>query len=128
MTPAADIPEETAAELLRLMGQADGGQPFMTHKAAAAMGAFILSELATMARRAAENEAASVRQEWGTVGQVAKIYGMTAARADDYLLAWVAAGKVRVLTPPNPRTGRPGHKRYNLADVAACMAGKGVEA
>ncbi len=77
-------------------------------------------ELSKLSSR--DDGTADIKPEWGTVGQVATIYGMKAARADDYLIAWAAAGKVRVITPPDPLTRKGGHKRYNLADVAACMA------
>ena len=125
MSPA-DIPEERAAELLRLMTAADGGQPFMTHKAGAAMASFIVSELEKMAARA-ENAEPRVKQEWGTRKHVATIYGMTPARADDLLTPWAATGKVRFIAPVDPLTGAKGHRRYNLADVAAAMAGNGIE-
>ena len=119
MSAPAEVPAEAAETLLRVMAQAAGRQAILTPEAAAAMGAYLLAEIAKLADRAEGSP--SVKQEWGSRSQVGQIYGMTGQRADDLLIPWAAAGKVRVITPTDPLTGKAGHRRYNLDDVAAMM-------
>ena len=112
---------DTAAAILRIMAEAGGSQPFMTPAMGAAMAAYIVDELAKIAQ---SSEGTSVKREWGSRSQVGMIYGMTGQRADDYLIPWAAAGKVRVISPPDPLTGKQGHRRYNLEEVAAAMGAR----
>ncbi len=119
MTPATDIPDEAAEKLLRLMTDADGGQPFMTHKAAATLGAFILAELGKIAQQS--EGVASVRKEYGTPAEIAKIYGLHRVTMAKHLAAWAAAGKVQVRQIFDEVTRAYGNKRYNLADVDRLM-------
>ncbi len=119
MTTSPDVPEAEAEKLLRLMMDADGGQPFMTHKAAAALGVFIISELGRIAHQM--EDAPSVKLEWGSPSDVAKIYGCHRTTAARRCVAWAAAGKVRVSCFRNEVTGAMGHKLYNLADIERCM-------
>ncbi len=110
--------DKSSTDLLTLMQSACDGNPFLTPKGAAILLDHIIDALKKLSMT---NEHESYAPEWGTMGQVAKIYGMSPEAMDNYLLPWAAAGKVDVITPTDPVTGKRGRRRYNLAQVAKLM-------
>lgn len=65
------------------------------------------------------------RQEWGTVQQIAKLYGVERSQANEWVHMLVEQGKVRRWQADTPR-GTKGYMRYNLADIAAAWAVDGL--
>lgn len=61
------------------------------------------------------------QQEWGTAQQVAKLYGVERAQANEWLNMLVEQGKVR-RWQSDTQKGTKGHMRYNLADIASAWA------
>lgn len=61
------------------------------------------------------------KQEWGTAQQVATLYGVERAQANEWLNMLVQQGKVRRWQSDTPKGGK-GYMRYNLADIASAWA------
>ncbi len=115
----ADISNEEAAELHRIMSEAFAGNPFMTPNAAAVMLGLIVSRIEQLKT---EIPTASNIPQWGTVGQIATIYNYSPERMGKLLTGWTAQGKIRIINPIDPSTERRGVTKYNLADVHKLMA------
>ncbi len=106
-------------ELLTLLQNACEGSPVLTPKGGAVILSYLVEQLKKNTKEPATQD---YSPEWGTMGQVAKIYGMSPEAMDNYLLPWAAAGKLEVITPTDPITGKPGRRRFNLAQVAELMS------
>lgn len=71
----------------------------------------------TKAIEEAQSEGVAIKQEWGTVSQIASLMGMKRKGADTVLRRLKAQGRVRTWRPENARGEQKGDTRYNIADV-----------
>lgn len=77
--------------------------------------------LATLKAEVTKGGSGEVCQEWGTVSQVAAIYGVKRAQADTWVNRLVERGKVRRWQSETDNGAR-GVMRYNLGDIAKAWA------
>lgn len=112
MNPSAMTDEMQA--LRRLLGDA----PVVTPDSLTLGLGWLLS---TLKASLGKGEGNMAKQEWGTVMQVATIYGVKRAQADAWVNRLVECGKVRRWQSETDRGSR-GVMRYNLADIAEAWA------
>lgn len=77
--------------------------------------------LATLKANLGKGDSGNACQEWGTVSQVATIYGVKRAQADTWVNRLVEHGKVR-RWQSETESGARGVMRYNLSDIAKAWA------
>lgn len=99
--------------LRRLLGDA----PVVTPDALTAGLGWVMAQV----RACLADKGVGGKQEWGTAQQVAKLYGVERAQANEWLNMLVEQGKVRRWQSDTPK-GAKGYMRYNLADIASAWA------
>lgn len=101
-------PDEQEAALLRAAARGKSGEdmPALLARMLTTHAAILCGELADTAR------AAAARPQWGRLQQIANHFGVTRATISNWLPPLIAAGRVRVLTPPGG-----GYTLYNIPDI-----------
>ena len=101
-------PDEQEAALLRAAARGEAGEdmPAMLARMLTTHAAILRGELEGIAR------AAAARPQWARLQQIADHFGVTRATVNNWLPPLIAAGRVRILTPPGG-----GYTLYNIADI-----------
>lgn len=69
----------------------------------------------------AQSEGVAIKQEWGTVSQIASILGMKRAGANVLLSRLKCQGKVSTIRGLNSIGEKKGDTRYNIAEVIEAL-------
>lgn len=108
---------EAMTEEMQALRRLLGDMPVVTTDALTVGLGWLLSTL----KASLNNTGTEGKQEWATPEQVAQIYGVQRAQANEWLARLVEQGRVR-RWQAETRKGTPGHMRYNLSDIEAAYA------
>ncbi len=126
MNSVVSLSDVDTAANLKLIQSVTGHSPFVTPEAAAVVLTSLMRGMRTL-HQAIEG-APSIKQEWGTCSDIAKIYGKNRSTITRLIGPMAAEGKIRTCTTKDGATGAYGASMYNLADVQRCFMENAREA